>query len=533
MKTLKELFEDQNTFLIGAELVTSRGILQNENSKKIVNYTQDLIADNRIDWFSVTENAGGNIMSAPDGLGRLIHEKQKNTIIHITCKDMNRNALESVAWKYANDGFDNLLALSGDYPIDGYAGVAQPVFDIDSVGLLRLLSDMNKGMKVNGRKPNSFIDLDKTNFFLGCAVSPFKTTEAEQMMQYEKLKVKIKAGANYIIPQLGYDIRKSHELISWLRENNLSIPVIGNIYKLTGGVANLFNKGLIPGCKVSDAFLERINKEKKSPDKGKKYFIDLAAKQYVAFKQMGYKGAYIGGTDKYEDFAAILEKAEELKNADWLDFVPELTNPVPHEFYLYDQDKNTKLADSQNINPRLTQYKRSNYSKYVSVGYRFNRLVHTLLFNQKSPGFKLSKWKYKLLEKKSMGGLMRFAYFNERMIKAALFNCKECGDCSLPDITYLCPQSQCAKNQRNGPCGGSSNDKCELSERNKDCIWVKAYTRNKYFQKNTVNFLSEKPVIKNNKLNGTSGWANYFMGRDHNAYILNKSKKQNLKSTDF
>ena len=188
MKKLKELFENQDKFLIGAELVTTRGILQQEGSKKILKYTEDLIADERIDWISVTENAGGNIMSAPDGLCKLIQEKNKNAIIHITCKDMNRNALESIAWKYANDGFDNLLALSGDYPIDGYKGVAQSVFDLDSVGLIKMLSDMNTGLRVNGRKPNSHIDLDKTNFFLGCAVSPFKTTEAEQMMQYEKLK---------------------------------------------------------------------------------------------------------------------------------------------------------------------------------------------------------------------------------------------------------------------------------------------------------------------------------------------------------
>jgi methylenetetrahydrofolate reductase (NADPH) len=522
MKKLRELFEDKNKFLIGAELVTTRGILQNEGSKKIVKYTQDLIADDRIDWISVTENAGGNIMSAPDGLGKLIQEKNKNAIIHITCKDMNRNALESIAWKYANDGFDNLLALSGDYPIDGYKGMAQSVFDLDSVGLIKMLSDMNAGLRVNGRKPNSHIDLDKTNFFLGCAVSPFKTTEAEQMMQYEKLRRKIEAGANYIIPQLGYDIRKSHELITWLQENNLSVPVIGNIYKLTGGVANLFNKGLIPGCKVSDEFLTRINKEKKSEDKGKKYFIDLAAKQYVAFKQMGYKGAYIGGTDKFEDFAAILERAEELKNDNWLDFVPELTNPVSNEFYLYSEDTKTKLSDPKNVNPRITLYKKSNYSKQVSPTYRFNRLVHTILFNQKSPGFGISVAKYNILEKKSFKGLKRFTYFNERMIKAALFNCRECGDCSLPDITYLCPQSQCAKNQRNGPCGGSSNDKCELSEHNRDCIWVKAYSRNKYFNRNNVEHLSPIPVIKNSKLKDTSGWANYYLGRDHNAYKLNR-----------
>ena len=42
------------------------------------------------------------------------------------------------------------------------------------------------------------------------------------------------------------------------------------------------------------------------------------------------------------------------------------------------------------------------------------------------------------------------------------FQCKDCGDCSLPDIAFLCPESQCAKNQRNGPCGGTREGRCEV-----------------------------------------------------------------------
>jgi len=96
-----------------------------------------------------------------------------------------------------------------------------------------------------------------------------------------------------------------------------------------------------------------------------------------------------------------------------------------------------------------------------------------------------------------------------------MFNCKECGDCSLPEITYLCPQSQCSKNQRNGPCGGSYQSRCEQSEKNRECIWVKAYSRNKFFNYKNKPLLNRHPVIKNNALNGTSGWGNYYLGKDH------------------
>ena len=64
----------------------------------------------------------------------------QEVIIHLACKDWNRNALESRGWQLASAGFDNVLALSGDYPVTGHDGLAAPVFDIDSVGLLNLFS---------------------------------------------------------------------------------------------------------------------------------------------------------------------------------------------------------------------------------------------------------------------------------------------------------------------------------------------------------------------------------------------------------
>ena len=103
------------------------------------------------------------------------------------------------------------------------------------------------------------------------------------------------------------------------------------------------------------------------------------------------------------------------------------------------------------------------------------------------------------------------------MNKSLIFECKECGDCSLTDIAYLCPQSQCAKNQRNGPCGGSLKDKCELIEANRDCIWVRAYNRERYFGKGIPELLNRPPIIKDNALKDTSGWANFFLERDHSA----------------
>ena len=95
-----------------------------------------------------------------------------------------------------------------------------------------------------------------------------------------------------------------------------------------------------------------------------------------------------------------------------------------------------------------------------------------------------------------------------------LFGCRDCGDCSLPEIAYVCPESQCAKNQRNGPCGGTREGLCEVYDT--ECIWSQAYERlKKYGEEESM--LDGPIVVKDNALAGTSAWANTFLGRDHQA----------------
>ena len=153
------------------------------------------LADPRIGWISITDNPGGTPMLPPDWLGGMVRDRAANVVVHLTCKDMNRNGLEAAAWRYAGEGFDNLLAITGDYPTAGYGGLADPVFDLDSVGLVSLLRSMNEGLKVPGRK-GAVETLSRTNFFIGCVVSPFKRHENELLPQYLKLLRKIRAGTS-------------------------------------------------------------------------------------------------------------------------------------------------------------------------------------------------------------------------------------------------------------------------------------------------------------------------------------------------
>ena len=336
-------------FIYGAELVTTRGIPEPGERPKLVELGEALAAVPRIGWISITDNPGGNPMLPADWLANILKPRGKPLTIHLTCKDLNRNGLESAAWRYAAMGFDNILALTGDYPAAGFQGRAMPVFDLDSVSLVSMLHSMNQGMEVT--RPNGKTEkLPKTNFYIGCAVSPFKRQERELMPQYFKLARKIQCGAQWVISQLGYDMRKFHEIKLFLDWANLTTPVIGNVYVLNKMVAGLFNKNKIPGCVVSDALYAQAEKYAAGPDKGRAFFTELAAKQLAVFKGLGFAAGYLGGISKAETFAQIIDLAEGFGENDWKTFAREIQFPKADEFYLFEQNPQTGLGDGAQIN---------------------------------------------------------------------------------------------------------------------------------------------------------------------------------------
>ena len=201
------------------------------NAIKARDFANDLVACPEIDWISITDNAGGNPQLAPLVLGRPILYAGKEVVIHLTCKDLNRNGLESEAWMLNSEGFNNILAMTGDYPVAGNDGLARPVFDIDSIGLISMLRKMNQGLRgavTNGKRQQ----LEKTQFSIGAVTTNFKLREGEVIPQYQKLRKKVASGAQFIINQIGFDSRKISELRCFMDAHGMkATPLIGNVYR--------------------------------------------------------------------------------------------------------------------------------------------------------------------------------------------------------------------------------------------------------------------------------------------------------------
>jgi methylenetetrahydrofolate reductase (NADPH) len=507
MISLREQFGHPGAFVVAAELVTSRGLITADSSRSVLELARELAADPRIDVLSITDNPGGHAMLAPDTLGTDLISRGQEVIIHLSCKDWNRNALESRGWKLGSERFDNVLALSGDYPVAGHKGLAAPVFDIDSVGLLSLFSEMNQGLR-DERHPGT--RLDRTNFFLGAVVTNHKRREREVMPQYFKLRKKVEAGARFAINQIGWNTRKDDELLRWIRRAQLPVSVLANVYLLSRTAARAFNRGKIPGVVVTDELLALAERHGGSPDKGRGFFLELAAKHVAVARGLGFDGIYLGGHTPAATFGEILERAGSFAADDWRSFAREIQYAFDDEFYFFEPDPETLLSsDEVNATYLASKLERKTELR-VPVSYRVSRRLHSAAFDPAAPLHPAGRAFYRAVERAPL--LAKAAHAAEQAAKVPLFRCRDCGDCSLPEIAYVCPESQCAKNQRNGPCGGTRDGLCEVYDT--ECIWSQAYERLKAYGEEE-SMLDGPVVVKDNALAHTSAWANTFLGRDH------------------
>ena len=492
---------DPDEFTLTVELVPSRGGHSTAHSRALA-FAREAGADGRVHGVSITENAGGHPALSPEVMGSEIRKLGLDVIIHLSCKDKNRNQIESLLFAWDRAGLSNLLVISGDYPQRGYRGHPKPVFDLDSVQTLDLISRLNcEDENVDRRNPSIIKSVEATSFFKGVAISPFKNTEAELLMQYYKLHRKAAAGANYVITQVGYDARKFDELLRYMRLHRIKLPVLANVFIPTPTVAKMMWEGKIPGVVITDRYYAQLQEEFKDPDRGRKKALLRGAKLLCIQKGIGFSGAHIGGPAlSFTELDFLLTEADRMTD-DWPDFLQEFSG-WPEDSYYFHPGSNNELNGDE---PKTS-------SKSVkSPHYTLSNSIHDLAFVETGALYQAAS---RICLSLSKGKGLRSFATAEHFIKFLLFGCKNCGDCTLGELGFLCPQKGCAKYLLNGPCGGSRDGWCEVYPGQKKCLYTKVYERLKAVaQEDTM----KKGFIppRDWALNGTSSWLNFFLHRDH------------------
>jgi methylenetetrahydrofolate reductase (NADPH) len=479
------------------ELVPWAGPLEHQDADRHLAMARTLSSDPRVTALTVTDNAGGHVRLSPLTLGGAIADMGADVVVHVSCRDRSRGALASLAYDFASRGLTGVLALSGDYPVEGYRGLSRPVFDIDSVALLALLEEM-RGRGID--------------FFPGVAVNPYKGVEADLVPQLLKLDLKVKAGARFAITQVGWDPRSLDELLRWIGRSGAAVAPIAAVYILGRVVARVFHEGRVPGVRLSDTLMAHVEREAAAPDKGRGRFLDLAAMQVAVARGLGYRGVYLAGQRSAEEVDRVLDRADAYAS-DWRSLLSEVSFPEADPFRLFEPAADTPYLASGEPSRAYARSRsigaRKRARRSVPIAYKASRMVHDLVFTPGTPGFAAGRRFYEGVERMHLG---RPLHMLEQVAKVPMYDCRDCGDCSLPEIAYLCPESQCVKNQRNGPCGGSRQGECEVP--GKPCIWAAAYVRLKPYGEE-LDMLEREPVLTDNALRRTSAWSNAFLGRDH------------------
>ena len=466
---------------------------------------------NGIKVISVTDLPGGNPAIPPEAFASFMLEHKLTPLIHYTSKDGNRTFLEGRLYTLARLGVENVLALSGDAPTSGYLGKPKPVYDFDSVLLVRLAAEIRKGMFYQAGKRT--LQTPPFDFLIGSVVNPFKVFEPALMTQLYKLELKIRCGANFIITQVGYNLRKLYELKQYMNLEGLGhVPVLANVYVPTATIAKLMQAAEIPGCVVPERLVQRLENEKK-PQR-----LERAALMVAAAKDLGFAGAHIGGFGlSHSDILAIIEKAAAI-GGQWRERLDELIFETEGaDYYLFPSGKDGLSDDTQAYNTPAGRPK-------GALSSRVFLSIHAVIVSRKSPVSKYYRWKLNQLRQQHGAegdvwrrGLSYHSLDFADIVKHYTLGCVNCGDCLQDYMSYSgCSMGKCAKETRNGPCGGSRiNGACEVKP-DMQCVWNTSYLSLREAGQDPRKFSHTLLPPRDWTLNQTNSLANYLAEVDSN-----------------
>jgi homocysteine S-methyltransferase len=202
-----------------------------------------------IDAFTLAENPLARIrMSNLVLASRLQAETGTEAIVHLTGRDRNLLGLHSALMGAHLLGIRNVLAVTGDPVAVGGEGRASNVFDLNSIGLLKLIAALNHGHNLYGADLGG-----ATRFLAGCAFNP---NSADLSGQVRKLEAKLAAGARFVLTQPLFDPLLLGRLMAVTRP--LGVPVLVGVMPLVSERNAEFLHNEVPGIVLPDEVRKRM-----------------------------------------------------------------------------------------------------------------------------------------------------------------------------------------------------------------------------------------------------------------------------------
>jgi len=264
------LFEEKlnsGEFVVTTEVGPPKGVDVSETLHHI-----DLLKD-KVDAINVTDHQS-SVMRFPSlGGCLLVKEHGGEPILQMTCRDRNRLALQADLLFAYSRGVTNVLCLTGDSVDVGDHQEAKPVFDVDSVQLLKMIRIMESGTDIAGNELKG-----TPKFCIGASVHPEADFIEPQLVKFDK---KIAAGAQFFQTQGVFELAGLRRFMQYAAQFNVKI-LAGVIVLASAGMARYMNNS-VPGIIVPKAVIDELAGVEKG--KGLQKGIEIAAEFIKAVKE--------------------------------------------------------------------------------------------------------------------------------------------------------------------------------------------------------------------------------------------------------
>jgi methionine synthase I (cobalamin-dependent)/5,10-methylenetetrahydrofolate reductase len=216
-------------------------------------------------------------------------------ILHYTCRDRNVLCIQSDLLGAAAIGIRNLICITGDPPKMGSYPDATAVFDVDAIGLVNIVHNLNRGLDIGGNPIGT-----GTSFVIGVGANPGLSSLDEEIKRFE---YKVEAGAEYAVTQPVFDLSLLEAFLK--RIEHCRIPVVAGIWPLVSARNAEFMKNELR-VSVPDEILNRMTRAT-SPEAAREEGVAIAREMLAAVRER-VQGAQVSAPQsRYTSAVDVLE----------------------------------------------------------------------------------------------------------------------------------------------------------------------------------------------------------------------------------
>jgi homocysteine S-methyltransferase len=264
-------------FVVSVELDPPRGA----DPGALVDRAQ-FCRENEVDAINVADGPRASARMSAQALCILLQERVGiDTILHYTCRDRNLLGIQSDLLGAHALGLRNILAITGDPPKLGDYPDATAVYDVDSIGLIRIMDHLNHGCDLAGNLIGPALGIH-----VGCGADPGKPDVEKEVRRLEQ---KVAAGAEYVMTQPVYDPKTLERFFAMIR--HLDVPLLVGILPLYSHRNAEFLHNEVPGMSIPGDIRERMRRAG-SGEKAQAEGVAIAREATLAAREIGH-GVYV------------------------------------------------------------------------------------------------------------------------------------------------------------------------------------------------------------------------------------------------